>query len=255
MRKEKRRKKTLFFTLRGVHDFFSTSLLPKEWEKSIPRELMEIEEVKSGEKRIWCRLISAQVNLPPELQSSRQHPVFVRRLIKEIPGLSKKNGSFRCGEKDDFTEKLLTVDVNLAHIYEHVYAYVLIVLVLARFFDVAHVMEHPIHLRTFEPNAEDEKEVNKTFTLYNIALFYVSQEAIPAEFFGIEQLVCGYLNAKMRNSPFDIIRRTNEFVEHRTEKEVTEEISELPIKKGKIHFLPRKIVGMFRAAMLIFNTS
>lgn len=181
--------RSLIFNIRGITEFRPT-----------PPSLKE----RVGECYQWYRVIRLLVRLPKEKQNSKFYPEFTKRLLSELPELSIKNGGLPCGLAGDFTENLKK-GTSMGHVWEHVYAFC---------FDMtSSSLGYGQHVFRWQTKVVESKE---EYTIYRLRMFHESEP--PAEFFGLESLVCGYLNALIEGEDFPLKRRLRSFIEYRKER-------------------------------------
>jgi len=181
----------MIFVIRGITEFRPT-----------PPSLRE----RVGKRFRWYRTIKLLVRLPREGQNTKSYPDFVEKLIKDIPELSVKKGGLTCGQAEDFVSHLRH-GTSMGHVWEHVYAFC---------FDmVSTSLGYGAHAFRWQTKAVLKKG---DYTIYRIRMFHEVEP--PPEFYGLELLVCGYLDALIENKEFPLRKRLANFVDHRTKRNI-----------------------------------
>lgn len=182
----------MIFNLRSITDYRRT-----------PPSLLQ----KVGEQFAWYRQIILEVNYPPEAQLSTAHPKAMKQLLQDVPQLSVVHGGLSCGMTGDFGSEIQedTHGESLGHVWEHVAAHA--------FDEVSSRLGYGDH--QFVWRTEVVKQTSSSI-IYKICAFHEVKP--PGEFFGLELLVCGYVNALFEGKAFRFGRRVDDFVEHRVEK-------------------------------------
>ena len=177
------------FNLRAISDYQST-----------PPSLLR----KAGEQYNWYRVISLEVNLPPEQQLVAHYPEVVSRIIKEMPQLSVNQGGLIYGNNRDFIRELRKKNgITLGVLWKQIAA--------QSFDDVSRRLGYGDHqFRWWVDISKTESDQ----TIYSV--FCCHEEKPPSEFFGFEGVVTGYLNALMEDKPFSLANHLKDFVRHRT---------------------------------------
>lgn len=162
-----------------------------------------------GSKFVWYREIRIEVNLPREEQLISAHPALVKRLIAEFPQLSASNAGITCGLNRDFVKELEEDTAgSLGHLWEHIAA--------QAFDDVSSQLGYGDHEFVWQ-SKPIVKISTYARTVYNI--FCLHEQKPPPEFWGLENVVTGYLNAFWRRGRFPLRERLRNFIEHRAKQE------------------------------------